>query len=147
MASRPVEQMTDPKRRKQIKLPMAWVSLSVAVAACALMWWGWDSVSCTGELEEATSSLTRIYDLEQAYETKNGHYVGMAPCNFTEGGAVCVSRLGFSIVGNSHFSYRVDSDGETFTASAVGAGGRHFGSVLRVNDEGDFDLGGAQCRK
>jgi hypothetical protein len=148
MARQKVPDLQAPKRRKQLALPVPWVAALVVAGVASLGAAAWDARSCVGELEEAQNALVKILELERKYEAKAGRFAPMAPCHFTDdGAATCVSRIGFSIIGTSHFAYRVDSDGETFIATAVGATDRHRGSVIRMDQTGRLDMSGAMCRE
>ena len=148
MARQKVPELKEAKRRKQIALPIPWV---VALVVCGLGAIGaaaWDARSCVGELEEAQNNLMRILELERKYKARTGQFVSMAPCHFADdGSATCVSRIGFSMVGNSNFAYRVDAEGDGFVATAIGISPRHRGSTVRLDHTGTLDMSGAVCRE
>lgn len=135
---------THPARRR-IELPAFVVALCVSAGGLLGAWAWWDAYSCTAELDEPKSALAKIVELEKKHKGEKGVYAGMEPCSFHPVGDTCLSRLGFSILGESLFAYRVDLTEAGFTATAVGAGGRHFGSVVRVDETGQLDLSGAMC--
>ena len=148
MAKQKVPDLKAPKRRKQIALPIPWVVVLLVCGVASVGYAAWDTRACVGELEEARNNLMRILDLERKYKVASGSFTPMAPCHFVdEGVATCVSRLGFTMIGTSHFAYRVDVAGDTFTATAVGVSARHRGSVVRIDQSGTLDLSGAVCRE
>lgn len=119
--------------------------LCATAAIASVSWAMWDDYACTAEQEEAVASLMKIHELEAAYKKARGTYEPMAPCSFTQEGRTCVSRIGFTMIGTSHFAYRVDLQGAGYLATAVGARGRHFGSVITIDQTGTLNMGAATC--
>lgn len=148
MVKQKVPDLNAPKRRKQLALPIPWVVALLVCGFASAAYAAWDTVACVGELEEAQNALIKILELEKKYQAKNGRFVSMAPCHFTEdGNTTCVSRIGFSMVGTSHFAYRIDADDRGFVATAIGVSPRHRGSVVRLDETGALDLRAAVCRE